>query len=115
METCAVKNIGANETKEEIKARMREKNLHEVELRLRMAQEAQTRSRPGDSYYLLSFYHLLSFALYWIEEYNFQDVFLHLSKIDDFKSLEGAEQMGLVLFISYGDSIKIQKLKNIEN
>lgn len=90
------------------------KYLHKTELYLKIAEEAQKRRNEGDPYYLLSFYRCLSFALYWIEEYELQGTFFHLSTIEDFKCLVGADQAGLVLFISHGDNIKIQKLKNIE-
>ena len=103
----------ANELKEEEK----NKYLRKTELYLKIAQEAQRQlsNKAEHPDYLPDFYRCLSFALYWIEEYRFQNIFLYLSTTEDFKFLVGRDQVGLVSFISYGDSIRIRKLENIES
>lgn len=109
--------VAGNKTAKELKEEEKDKYLRKIELYLKIAQEAQKQLRNKAEHpdYLPDFYRRLSFALYWIEEYKFQNTFLHLSTTEDFKFLVGRDQVGLVSFISYGDSIRIRKLENIES
>lgn len=62
---------------------------------LRVAEESKRQfGISKDPFYFLNFFHCLNEAICWIEEFNFEDIFVYLSSLNDLKkALIGLENL----------------------